>query len=274
VSALELYVQCPFKYFARYVLRLNEEVDDQEGLGPRLRGSFVHTVFQTFFERWQAAGRGAITASSLEAAYRLLDDVLAELLPALGPADAGLERTRILGSPVAAGLADVVFTAEALRPVPVVDRRLEDRFEGMFELQTADGSKHVPIRGVVDRIDLLADGTLRVIDYKSSPPYKPVQLAVYAVTSAARLRGERGRDWRVGEVSYIVFGKERAVKPIARGPAAQEAALLEAQHRAAAAIEAIERGEFPPRPVHTHLCSFCAYRAVCRQEYVTQGTDE
>ena len=62
VTGLDRYLQCPFKYFAASVLRLEEEPERRPGLTPLERGRFEHEVFQLFFERWDASGRGVITA--------------------------------------------------------------------------------------------------------------------------------------------------------------------------------------------------------------------
>ena len=177
---------------------------------------------------------------------------MAARLAQLSPSDARIERTRLLGSPVAAGLADLVLRMEAERGVPVVDRRLEERFDGVFELLGTDGARRLPIRGVVDRIDLLADGALRVIDYKSTVPPAALQLAIYAVTAAQRLQGHRGRCWTVGEVSYVVFNGAR-VRPVGRNADDRGRALADAQLRFVAAADAIHAGAFPPRPAVEHL---------------------
>jgi CRISPR/Cas system-associated exonuclease Cas4 (RecB family) len=34
------------------------------------------------------------------------------------------------------------------------------------------------------------------------------------------------------------------------------------------AVDAIARGEFPPRPAEWSLCASCAFAAVCRKDYV------
>jgi ATP-dependent helicase/nuclease subunit B len=272
VGSVELYAQCPFKYFARHVLRLEEEAEDEDGLTPRERGIFIHEMFQAFFDRWQIDGHGAITSDDLPRARALLDDVMTPRLAALGPADAALERTRLVGSPVAPGLADLVFRMEAERSVPVIGRRLEEKFDGVFELKGADGPRAFPIRGVVDRIDLLADGSLRVIDYKSSYPPVALQLPIYAVTAEHRLRGHLGRHWAVGEAAYIVFNGSR-VRSVGRNAEQRAAALAEAQARFVSAADAIAAGAFPPRPVLTHLCNSCAYVGVCRKDYVAQAED-
>jgi RecB family exonuclease len=173
---------------------------------------------------------------------------------------------------VAAGLADLVLRMEAERGVPVVDRRLEERFDGVFELLGTDGVRRLPIRGVVDRIDLLADGALRVIDYKSSVPPAALQLAIYAVTAAQRLQGHRGRRWTVGEVSYVVFNGAR-VRPVGRNADDRARALADAQLRFVAAADAIHAGAFPPRPAVEHLCNSCAYAGVCRMDHVAEPED-
>ena len=46
VSAIETYLDCPFKFFAQHVLKLEEEPDDEEVMDPRRQGQFVHEVFE------------------------------------------------------------------------------------------------------------------------------------------------------------------------------------------------------------------------------------
>src|SRR5262249_39082283 len=59
VSAIETYLDCPFKFFAQHVLKLEEEPDDEEVMDPRRQGQFVHEVFEQFFRAWQDGGRRA-----------------------------------------------------------------------------------------------------------------------------------------------------------------------------------------------------------------------
>ena len=68
LSSLERYQDCPFKFFAADVLRLEEAPEDESTLSPRARGRFIHEVFQRFFEAWDANGHGTITTDRLDAA--------------------------------------------------------------------------------------------------------------------------------------------------------------------------------------------------------------
>ena len=66
VSALERYQDCPFKFFASDVLGLEEDLEDDPALSPRLRGRLIHEIFQRFFEAWDARGGGAITPARVD----------------------------------------------------------------------------------------------------------------------------------------------------------------------------------------------------------------
>src|SRR5205814_9703253 len=166
VSAIETYLDCPFKFFAQHVLKLEEEPEDQEVMDPRRQGHFVHEVFQTFFAAWQDAGHRAITPENLDDARGMFTAVVDSALERLPAAEAGLERTRLLGSPAAAGLGEAVLRMEAERPIAVVERLLERRLDGELSIATADGPRTIVLRGKADRLYLLEDGSFRLIDYK------------------------------------------------------------------------------------------------------------
>src|SRR5204863_8938625 len=150
---------------------------------------------QRFFEAWDRRGTGAITSETIDAARALFAEVAGPLLANLPEADAALERTRLFGSAISLGIIDVVLGLEASHPVAVADRWLEYRRDGSFSLAAA-GGRAVSLRGVADRIDLLAGNRLRVIDYKSgsAPDRKrALQAAAYAPCAQERM-AEQGRE--------------------------------------------------------------------------------
>ena len=273
VSAVETYLECPFKFFARHVLALDEEPEDDEVLDPRRQGQFVHAVFEEFFRAWQDGGRGAITPDNLEDARSLFETVVDRQLAhaKLSPAEAGLERTRLLGSPAASGLGEAVFRMEAERPVPVVERLLEHTVTGELLITTAAGTRVVALRGKADRIDLLDDGTFRLIDYKLGwPPdrARALQLPIYGLFAEQRLQNHRGRRFVLGEAAYLAFKGPRRVVPLFSSPAQRVDVMARAQERLSTALDAIARGEFPPKPDDVYRCELCSFAAVCRKDYV------
>jgi ATP-dependent helicase/nuclease subunit B len=271
VSALEAYLGCPFKFFAQYVVRLEDEPDDEEVMDPRTQGQFVHEVFEAFFRRWQHEGHQAITPATIETARILFREVVEECLGRLPGTEAALERTRLLGSPAAAGLGEAVFRMEAERLIPVVARLLEHRLAGEFAFETAAGPRRLSINGKADRIDLLADGTFRVIDYKLGwPPNRAraLQLPIYALCAEQSLKGYLGRQWTFGEAAYLAFKGPKRVVGLFASVEERARVLTDAQQRLADTVDAINAGHFPPAPDDVHRCETCTYASVCRKDYV------
>jgi RecB family exonuclease len=268
VSRVERYLECPFKYFAAHILRLDEERAEESGLTPQERGQFLHAVFESFFGEWSRSGRGAMTADTLEEALVLFEEVADGHLEKLREADRSLERTYLLGSAVAPGLAERAFAFEIEHGVGVVERLLEHGLEGSFVLAGPAGPQEVALKGKADRIDLLDDGTLRIVDYKigrAPKPSRSLQLAVYGACARQQLGGRHGRDWQVSRAGYVAFKEKNAF--VSLGVNLQKA-LAEGEQRFVAAVTSIEQGSFPPRPEDPWLCSRCGYAIVCRKDYV------
>jgi RecB family exonuclease len=231
----------------------------------------VHKVFETFFTEWQAAGHRAITADNLREARLLFVDVVDRALEPLPEGEAALERTRLLGSSAAAGLGEAVFRMEAERSVPVIERLLEHELKGTFTIATGAGPRDVELRGKADRVDLLADGTFRLIDYKLGwPPdrNRALQLPIYGICAEQRLNGRHGRPWQLAEAVYLAFKGPKRVVPLFTSPSARDEILAKAQQRLADTLDAIHRGEFPPLPDDVYRCETCSFASVCRKDYV------
>lgn len=270
VSSLERYLECPFKYFAAHVLRLPEERADESGLTPQERGQFLHEVFEAFFTEWQASGRRTITAENVDEAVSLFGSIAERELARLPESDRALERTHLLGSAAAAGLAERAFAFEIEQGGEVVERLLEHELEGAFQFATDRGARSVRLRAKADRIDLMSDGSIRVVDYKLGKAPKisrALQLPVYGICAQQSLEGHRGRSWTLGLAGYVAFREKNAFVALGASSSLKEA-IDAGQTRMLAAIDAIERGEFPPNPDEPFLCTRCGYASVCRKDYV------
>jgi RecB family exonuclease len=271
ISHLERYLDCPFKYFSARVLDLDEERDDESGLTPQERGQLLHEVFQSFFARWHEQGGRAITADTLADALELFAVVAENTIARLPEADRALERTYLLGSAAAGGLGERAFNFEIEQETPVLERLLEHPLEGTFEFRGPDGPVRIRIRAKADRIDLLEDGTLRVIDYKlgrAPKTARALQLPVYGVCAEQRLEGRHGRDWKLSRAGYVAFKEKNAFVSLSGPSSPLDQALAEGEQRLVQAVAAIERGEFPVRPDEPFLCTRCGYAGVCRKDYV------
>lgn len=268
VRAIEQYLQCPFKYFASAVLALKEEREDEPTLDARARGRFLHDVLEACFARWHEGGRGAIDERNAAEALHEFEEVVDSFVGRLPESDRPAERTWLLGSAAGAGVIQRLLALE-LDGQPVVERLVEYAVRGTFEFAGEDGLRRVELDGVADRIDLRADGTLQVVDYKTGrapDANEALQLPIYGACAEVQLAGRHGRHWTVGEAAYVAFGDPRLVVRV--GADDPQKMLAEGQRRFVSAIDSIERGEFPPRPIDLSRCAFCAYPTVCRKDYV------
>jgi RecB family exonuclease len=268
VSRLERYLKCPFQFYVANVLQVDEEPEDETMRSPLERGRFLHELFETFFHEWQARGGGRITAANLTEARQLFAEVCEPALASLPPAEAGLERARLYGSAVGSGIADRVFAMEAERGVEIRERLMEYELDGEFAFTGEDGaSRRVRLRAKIDRVDVLADGTFRLIDYKTK--YVPdrrvaLQLPIYSAGVRARLSAERGGDLTASEAMYLSFEGPQAVVPLEERGKSLAELVTTAEHRLVQTLDDIAAGHYPPRPETRNLCGMCAFVAVCR----------
>jgi RecB family exonuclease len=268
VSRLERYLKCPFQFYVANVLQVQEEPEDETARSPLERGRFLHELFETFFHEWQSRGRGRITSREMADARALFEEVAEPALRSLAPAEAGLERARLFGSAVGSGIVDRVFAMEAERGEEIRERLMEYELDGEFTFTGSDGGhRAVRLRAKIDRVDLLADGTFRLIDYKTK--YVPdrrtaLQLPVYSACVRTALSAQLGRDLRASEAMYLSFEGPQAVVPLEERGKLFEDLTTAAGHRLVAALDDIGRGHYPPRPETRNLCTMCGYVAVCR----------
>jgi RecB family exonuclease len=267
-TRLEQWASCPHGYFMRYVLHLRQ-VDRPEAieqLSPLDRGSLIHTVLDRFLR--EHVGRRALPWSEADhARMRAIATEEADLLEARGLSGRPLlwqrDRRMILAQ------LDDFLDADS-------DYRVERGVQTLAtELQFVDvavpltDGRIVKFRGAADRVDVLDDGGLVVIDYKtgSNRDYTSInaddpvlggarlQLPIYARAARAAFGDDatpvEAEYWFVGKGDNKTYGYEV--------DAAVDAALGEAL---ALIVEGIEGGCFvavppPPGPHFFVQCDYC-----------------
>ena len=261
----------PFKYFAAHVLRLPEERADESGLTPQERGQFLHAVFERFFREWQAAGRGSITTENLADAVSAFEAIAERQLETLPESDRALERTYLLGSAAAPGLAERAFAFEIEQGGEVIERLLEHELEGTFAFQGAERRSvgPTPRKGGSNRFDGRRHHPHRRLQADARRRSRRERCSCRSTASA---RSRRSRDAISGRGRSAVPATSRSAKRMRSCRSVRSDKLNEAlaagQERLLGAVDGIERGEFPPDPEEPFLCTRCAYSTVCRKDYV------
>jgi ATP-dependent helicase/nuclease subunit B len=271
-SRLETYAGCPFHYFLKYVLEVEEVEKPAEEFeeSPAERGRLIHAVLRDLYRSRLCGTRlGELDDERIRAAQaealRLADRagrVQAGARPAVWQA-----RREIIQEQAA-----LLLALERAQNGDATPAEFELTFglpgpAGCFELEVPGGPT-LRIHGRVDRVDRLADGGVQIIDYKSGKVGKrkvdslaggcQLQLPLYllAVSDLKAAGSGRARYVFLGDMK---FQSQYTLKAL-RGK------LDELRHVLRLIVEGIVAGDFFPLPAESakDQCSdYCPFRSAC-----------
>ncbi|RIV41413.1 RecB family exonuclease [Micromonospora radicis] len=235
---------CPLLYRFRSIDRLPERPTVEQA-----RGTLVHAVLERLFDL-PPAGRTPQAAGDLVAPQ--WDRLVTEQpeLAGLFDDEGGVDAAEFLRS--AAALLEGYFAVEDPQRLEPAERE---------SLISAVIDDELLIRGYLDRLDVAADGALRVVDYKTGGAPREAfearalfQLKFYALV----LWRTRGVVPRVLRLLYL-----RDAEVCDYTPDAEE--LVRFERTVVALWRAIEQAtaarDFRPRP--SRLCDWCSHQAHC-----------
>jgi len=226
-SDLDLYLTCPLKYKFARVFGIPQEPTINQRFG-----ILVHNVLERFHKE---DGEGGL-------------ERLMELF------QAGWRRTGFGSSD-----DELQFRDRALEAMHLYWER-EQQSEGeplwlerKFDIRI--GPHHV--RGRVDRVDRLPDGSHELIDYKTGERKSEAELENDLQLALYRLAAREAWDLEVGAGSYYyVLDAEKVAAPVRPDDAERvERTVLEVG-------EGVTSQDFEPRPSPA-TCGWCDYRLVC-----------
>jgi ATP-dependent helicase/nuclease subunit B len=288
-SSLNTFGQCPWRYFAQYVLALAPLAAPQRMLQPTSRGQFVHDVmFATMSRLFDSAG-GPVSPASIDEAELIetLNGAVADLSEPLEAAAPYPALWRIQRDRMHTQMRNYLLSLKNAR----APRRC-GHFELAFGLEAAPGeaidpaSRPEPIvintpagdirlRGKIDRVDLADSGQLSVVDYKTGalPSARDIaegrnlQLPLYSSAAGEMLQA----DTAGGAFHRIGSGKSRKTLDFSPDSSDRTIAKLGGYDEVRAAamqsvgdfITAMSKGQFDLAP--THACpSYCPFRQICQ----------
>lgn len=290
VTSLELYYDCPFRYFVEKLLCISSWEDEEGIVRPDLIGSMYHAVLAAYMKKTSPETTRLEKAKLLMRCFREEEEKMRQdglLRAAAWPFELVEIRKNLL--------AWLTYETQVETSVGGYRRHWlewpfgrKDDAKTRFCLDTPIGS--VSLQGVVDRVDQTADG-LMVLDYKKNtcPTAKArsnggdLQLMVYLLAVETFLAKETQAPI-LGGTYYSLEKKEAAaglwtpdIKKL-RGDLAGKKiseeewmAFRETTCRLVGeATEAMRNGHFAPVPLNA--CSpFCSARAFCRKAALDNG---
>jgi putative RecB family exonuclease len=238
------FTSCPLLYRFRTIDQLPEPPSEAAA-----RGTVVHKVLEDLFDLPAPERTPRQARSMVEQAWedvRSLDPALATLFTSAadGAEEGWLDTCR--------QVLRRYFDLEDPRRLEPAER--EHYVEALLDSKLL-------LRGFIDRVDVAADGRIRVVDYKSgrvpSEAYEAkalFQLKFYALV----IWRTRGVVPAMLQLIYLGSGDILRYAP-------DEADLLATERKAEAIWRAIrtaqETGEWQPNP--GKLCGWCAHKALC-----------
>jgi ATP-dependent helicase/nuclease subunit B len=262
-SRLEAYGTCGYYFYVAHALELEPRTPPEAGFDVRILGTMLHKILEDTYQRAEAA-------IDLDACLRVLPAVARAVFDA-APREYGFRPTAWWQWQRQELERSVRDTIVALFDVSAgyTPRYFEQRFglgQPALVLHTDDGG--IRLHGYIDRVDVAANGHLRVIDYKSgSTPIGAVQLIegrrlqlpLYALAACEALKlGEidGGFYWHIQSARASSLKLEKFEGGI-------DAAIDTAVQHVIAHVRSIRAGHFRPVPPSDGCPGYCPAIGFC-----------
>jgi ATP-dependent helicase/nuclease subunit B len=249
--------RCPYRYFALRQLGLQEAAELDVELEKRDFGNWLHEVLHDFHETLAASGQGAAEAKTARRVQ--LEQLLDQAAEAV-TARRGLEPADFLPFEAAWPQAREGY----LEAWQAFEAKHQSRYVG-GEREHSASLGPVRLKGRIDRMDRLPDGTPVLMDYKTEgldttrqrikDPLEDTQLPFYAA-----LVGDsplRAFYVNVGERGETQFLEQPEVE------SARQALVQGLQQD----MQRIRAGHPMPALGEGSACEHCAARGLCRKDF-------
>jgi ATP-dependent helicase/nuclease subunit B len=281
-SRLETWASCGFRYFLNYVLEVSDRDDPErtDELSALDRGSLIHATLERFIGEAIAQGPpgpGEPWSGDARRQLHAIADELSEEYEAIGRTGRRVnwrvQRDDLHDVLDAFVVADNEFRSAHLATPEAVELDLGVKSGEMVPVELPNGVS-INLRGMIDRVDVSADGRVLVNDYKSGKGAKyddlvddpfiagtTLQLGMYA-EGALRATGrseaaahywliERGREQRLG-YTWDAPKRERFLEVLA--------AITDG---IGAGVFAASPGEWDSWRLTNQNCGYCDFDSVC-----------
>lgn len=283
-SALNNYGQCPFKYWLTNLLKVEPKDEPESGLTVQFKGSLFHRVLEIYYSRMV----------QIHPDERLLQKQ-AVLSAALSDAVADLEgEKKFHPSPYWQNeQKELLFRLnrfieyDEARTTKDKEQPQAALFEARFGMPKGDtypavtietSAGPVKVRGIIDRIDINADGidssgsgnmSVTVIDYKtgSSPisaddiaAFAQIQLPLYAMAVEQSILP--GAKTTSGQ--YLSVNAAKSIGAVNFKQERWSTLIESAKDRVRQSVELIGQGDFSVKPYASKACKSCDHASVCR----------
>jgi hypothetical protein len=286
-TAFSLYLDCPMKFYFSVVARLRSEDDIEESVDDRILGNIFHYAAQLLYGEVVDSPTAAIQLQKLsttENLERVVDEAIRhEYLHTeeVAPEDYGGD-LRLIRSVVVRYLRNVLSYDIAHADFSVVQLEKPVRYDFPFKV----GNQNLTLRfeGISDRVDRMADGSMRIIDYKTGSKHLDYRNLISLFEGSAKERISNitktmlyammmyytsGRDVRP-VLYYVRAMHDKEYSPLLTDKSRKESGAMYSLYReefealVANTLSEIYNPAIPFRQCEdTEICRYCDYKDVC-----------
>ncbi|WP_026689603.1 PD-(D/E)XK nuclease family protein [Alteribacter aurantiacus] len=274
-SKLETLAQCPYKYFLKHVLEIEVEDEVEEDryvwLDPATKGTLLHTIFERFYQNLYDRGKTFEVDGTFEWIEPIAREAIEEVRVVLPPPN------EVIYELETKDILDACFIFLRLEETFSQNRKpvyfeYEFGFKDQYTVKIPIEDKgQLEVRGKIDRVDQLPDGTYSTVDYKSGSTFgfdedryynggRKVQHSLYAYAFELLNHGKL-----VSSSHYLFPTKKGQGEQVVRdfGRERKEELVTIVKHLSAF----LEEGQFPFTD-DPDDCKFCDFKPVCmRHDY-------
>ena len=286
-TAFSLYLDCPMKFYFSVVARLRSEDEIEESVDDRILGNIFHYAAQLLYGEVVDSPTVAIQLQKLsttENLERVVDEAIRhEYLHTeeVAPEDYGGD-LRLIRSVVVRYLRNVLSYDIAHADFSVVQLEKPVRYNFPFKV----GNQNLTLRfeGISDRVDRMADGSMRIIDYKTGSKHLDYRnlISLFEGSSKERISNitktmlyammmyyTSGRDVRP-VLYYVRAMHDKEYSPLLTDKSRKESGAMYSLYReefealVANTLSEIYNPAIPFRQCEdTEICRYCDYKDVC-----------
>ncbi len=178
-SAINAFMDCSLKFYLRYAAKLSSQDEADEEVDNAMFGTLFHKVAEDIYTDLKSANP-LITKERIQSLLEDRERVMAYIDQAFRREFFRTDSTTTMDynglqlinrDAIAKYVHNLLEIDAALAPFEFVEA--EKKETHLFHFDTPSGKVQLLIGGIVDRMDRLADGTLRIVDYKTGGVPKP-----------------------------------------------------------------------------------------------------
>jgi len=263
-TSLKAYVQCPYSFYLRYLLRVAEPDEILESPTPMDWGSIIHQTLRNFYRDDFPTGLKGVKFSQAlpllqKSFYQTLKLKLAQTPKKVAYLDAEIYKKRLekfLEFEIQRTAGDYKITT--------------NKVEALCKYSIEVNGIPIQFEGYVDRVDII-DNKFYIIDYKTGaslkkkeyeigPDFKEFQLPLYALAVS------QGDAEKVQGIAYFKISKDVKVVPVVEGDKVKEyLADFQKEILYPTVQQILDPEEDFYQTDDKALCAQCSYLQLCGQ---------